>query len=92
MKPRQIFVKKSQLTLHSDFQETGGAIREVEEELTKVSKEEAAATAKRNACNENIVAEERNLKQLQKSIKNDETALSKKENEMQKVPLIKNST
>lgn len=65
--------------------DTGGTIKELEEDLAKVSKVEAATSGKRNAANENINAERRKLKQLQKSIKDDEAALQKKEAEYEKV-------
>lgn len=65
--------------------DTGGTIKELEEDLAKVSKVEAATSGKRNAANENINAERRKLKQLQKSINDDEAALQKKEAEYEKV-------
>lgn len=65
--------------------DTGGAIKELEHDLTKVSKVEAATSGKRNAATENINVERRKLKQLQKSIKDDEGVLKKKEAEYEKV-------
>uniref|UniRef100_A0A336KQ15 Structural maintenance of chromosomes protein n=1 Tax=Culicoides sonorensis TaxID=179676 RepID=A0A336KQ15_CULSO len=65
--------------------DTGGAIKELEEDLSKLSKSEASVSGKRNAAKENINLEQRKLKQLQKSIKDDEIALLKKEAEYQKV-------
>lgn len=72
--------------------DTGGTIKELEEDLAKVSKVEAATSGKRNAANENINAERRKLKALQKSIKDDEAVLQKKESEYEKVRLLICST
>lgn len=67
---------------------TGGTIKELEEDLAKVSKVEAATSGKRNAAKENINAEKRKLKQLQKSIKDDEGVLQKKEADYEKVIFV----
>lgn len=66
-------------------QETGGVLAELEADMTKLSKTESTATAKRNGLKDNISSEERKLKQLAKNLKEDETALQKKTGEMQKV-------
>lgn len=60
-------------------------MHELEEELTKINKIETTSTGKRNACKENMAIEQRKLKQLQKSIEDDERALGNKESEMEKV-------
>ncbi|XP_055592963.1 structural maintenance of chromosomes protein 2 [Uranotaenia lowii] len=64
--------------------EGGGVLSELEKELSAASKKEATVSAERNSTKDNIGVEQRKLKNLQKSIKDDENALSKKEAEMQK--------
>lgn len=64
--------------------EGGGALAEMEAELSAESKKEATVAAERNSTKDNIGVEQRKLKNLLKSIKDDENALSKKESEMQR--------
>nr|XP_029731204.1 structural maintenance of chromosomes protein 2-like [Aedes albopictus] len=64
--------------------EGGGVLAELEAELSAESKKEATASAERDSTKENIGAEQRKLKNLQKSIRDDENALQKKEAEMQR--------
>lgn len=66
-------------------EESGGTLKNLEEELKNVSKNEAAAKAEKNAAKSNIDMENRKMKALEKSIKDDENALKLKENEMNKV-------
>lgn len=65
--------------------DTGGTIKELEEDLSKLNKVEAATSGKRNAAKDTINAERRTLKQLQKSIKDDEAVLQQKGAEYEKV-------
>lgn len=64
--------------------EGGGVLSELEAELNAESKKEATASAERDSTKESIAVEQRKLKNLQKSIKDDENALQKKEAEMQR--------
>uniref|UniRef100_A0A1Q3EXC9 Structural maintenance of chromosomes protein n=1 Tax=Culex tarsalis TaxID=7177 RepID=A0A1Q3EXC9_CULTA len=64
--------------------EGGGVLAELEAELGAESKKEATVAAERNSTKDNIGVEQRKLKNLLKSIKDDETALGKKEAEMQR--------
>ncbi|XP_053685055.1 structural maintenance of chromosomes protein 2 [Sabethes cyaneus] len=64
--------------------EGGGVLAELETELSAESKKEATASAERNSTKDSIGVEQRKLKNLQKSIKDDEAALDKKEAEMQR--------
>ncbi|XP_001851491.2 structural maintenance of chromosomes protein 2 [Culex quinquefasciatus] len=64
--------------------EGGGVLAELEAELSGESKKEATVAAERNSTKDNIGVEQRKLKNLLKSIKDDEGALGKKEGEMQR--------
>ncbi|KAL1394644.1 hypothetical protein pipiens_011800 [Culex pipiens pipiens] len=64
--------------------EGGGVLAELEAELSGESKKEATVAAERNSTKDNIGVEQRKLKNLVKSIKDDEGALGKKEGEMQR--------
>uniref|UniRef100_A0A8D8DRJ1 Structural maintenance of chromosomes protein n=1 Tax=Culex pipiens TaxID=7175 RepID=A0A8D8DRJ1_CULPI len=64
--------------------EGGGVLAELEAELSGESKKEATVAAERNSTKDNIGVEQRKLKNLVKSIKDDEVALGKKEGEMQR--------
>lgn len=64
--------------------EGGGVLVELEAELSGESKKEATVAAERNSTKDNIGVEQRKLKNLLKSIKDDEGALGKKEGEMQR--------
>jgi chromosome segregation ATPase len=67
------------------FQDSGGDLKELEKELDELNQRDAKLKASMNTMQEQIVSKQRELKTLQKNIKIDETALGKKENEMEKV-------
>ncbi|XP_053658501.1 structural maintenance of chromosomes protein 2 [Anopheles marshallii] len=64
--------------------EGGGMLGELEQQLAVESKKEATAFAERNNAKDSIGVEQRKLKNLQKSIRDDEEALATKEDEMQR--------
>uniref|UniRef100_A0AAG5DIY0 Structural maintenance of chromosomes protein n=1 Tax=Anopheles atroparvus TaxID=41427 RepID=A0AAG5DIY0_ANOAO len=64
--------------------EGGGVLGELEEQLAVESKKEATVSAERNNTKDSIGVEQRKLKNLQKSIRDDEQALAGKEAEMQR--------
>lgn len=65
--------------------ESGGKLHVIEENLKALSKVDAQAAAKQRTAKDSIDVEKRKLKSLEKSIKDDQSALVSKENEMQKV-------
>jgi DNA repair exonuclease SbcCD ATPase subunit len=67
------------------FQDSGGDLKELEKELDELNQRDAKLKASMNTMQEQIVSKQRELKTLQKNIKIDETALGKKETEMEKV-------
>ncbi|XP_058055070.1 structural maintenance of chromosomes protein 2 [Anopheles bellator] len=64
--------------------EGGGALSELEEQLAAESKREATVSADRNTTKDTIGVEQRKLKNLFKSIADDEQALRGKESEMER--------
>ncbi|XP_041782533.1 structural maintenance of chromosomes protein 2 [Anopheles merus] len=64
--------------------EGGGVLGELEQQLAVESKKEATVAAERNTMKDSIGQEQRKLKNLQKSIRDDEQALAAKEVEMQR--------
>uniref|UniRef100_T1H3I8 Uncharacterized protein n=1 Tax=Megaselia scalaris TaxID=36166 RepID=T1H3I8_MEGSC len=70
---------------HKIDNESGGELKELEERLTKLSSEEAQSTGNLKAAQSQIDQEQKRSKALAKSIKDDETDLTKKEKEMEKV-------
>uniref|UniRef100_A0A182QA09 Structural maintenance of chromosomes protein n=1 Tax=Anopheles farauti TaxID=69004 RepID=A0A182QA09_9DIPT len=64
--------------------EGGGVLGDLEQQLAAESKREATVSAERNTTKDSIGVEQRKLKNLQKSIHDDEQALAGKETEMQR--------
>jgi predicted nucleic acid-binding Zn-ribbon protein len=67
------------------FQASGGDLKELEKELDELNQRDAKLKASINTMQEQIISEQRKLKTLQKNIKIDENALTKKQDEMDKV-------
>lgn len=65
--------------------ESGGELTELDKLLSVKTKEDASNSAKEKSTKDKIQIEDRKVKALQKSIKEDEVALEQKENEMSKV-------
>lgn len=65
--------------------DSGGDLKALEAELSAKLKEEATAQAAKGSADSSLQAEKRNLKALEKSIKDDEKVLAGKEGEMSKV-------
>ncbi|ETN57892.1 structural maintenance of chromosomes smc2 [Anopheles darlingi] len=63
--------------------EGGGVLNELEQQLATESKREATVSAERNTTKDTIGVEQRKLKNLMKSITDDEQALKAKEAEME---------
>ncbi|KAG5681053.1 hypothetical protein PVAND_010519 [Polypedilum vanderplanki] len=62
--------------------QSGGDLKELENELDTLNQQDAKLKASISATKEEMNSEQRKLKTLEKNIKIDETALSKKEDEM----------
>lgn len=65
--------------------DSGGELKSLESELSKKLKEEATSQAAKGSADSSLQAEKRNLKALEKSIKDDEKILIEKEHEMANV-------
>lgn len=65
--------------------QSGGKLDDLEKELSKRSKEEATANGSTKSASSELDMENRKLKALEKSIKDDEIVLKTKQNQMDKV-------